>query len=136
MDHTHNPSFELLETITTASLHEISRLLDAGANPNTRDVLDGSTCLHQLASTGRLDAIQLLLSRGADPNILTQNTTTSPLAVAALAGKETTVDLLIENGALLSQSELTSNLIEECQTLGYHKIANFLKSLTPLNPKP
>ena len=99
-----------------------------GADPNFRDVLNGSTCLHHLAAKGHVEAIGLLLSNGADPNLVTQNTSATPLGVAALVGRDETVNLLIANGARLSQPEVASDLLQECRDSGYGRIADVIES--------
>lgn len=121
-------STELLRIAGGGDVKEISRLLDAGANPEFQDVFDGSTCLHQLAAKGHLEAIELLLSKGTNPNLVTQNTSASPLGVAALSGQGEAVDLLIAKGAKLSESEVTIGLVQECRDSGFAKIAEAIES--------
>ena len=79
-------STQLLECAAQGKAEEIRRLLGAGANPNFRDILDGSTGLHHAAASGHKIALQLLLDAGADPNTATQSTSATPLGIAASTG--------------------------------------------------
>ncbi len=121
-------STKLLEIVGNGDVVEISRLIEAGANPNFPDVFDGSTCLHRVAAKGHVDAIELLLSKGANPNIATENTSASPLGVASLAGQVEVVELLIANGAKLSEHEIATGLLKECRDAGYSQIATIIES--------
>ena len=119
---------QLLETVGKGDVEQMSELLDSGADVNFRDVMNGSTCLHQAAANGHVAALHLLLKAGADPNIVTQNTSTSPLGIASLAGHRNAVELLMSNGAQLSNDEVVTGLIDECRSLGHHEIAAILES--------
>jgi hypothetical protein len=61
------PAASAAQTIRNREPALVEVLLDAGADPNSRD-RDGLTPLMWAAAQGRLELVQLLLSRGADPN--------------------------------------------------------------------
>ena len=119
-------STELLEIVESGDISRIAALIEKGANPNFRDVLDGSTCLHRIAGTAEYAALEFLLKHGADPNILTQNTAASPLGIAASAGRLENVELLLKNDARLSTRELSTGLIEEIREYGFDEIVQLL----------
>ncbi|KAI0012664.1 ankyrin repeat-containing domain protein [Xylariaceae sp. FL0662B] len=79
----------------------IQRLLDLGANPNTREGLkvEAETPLHVLLQPPRdLESIQLLLRYGADPNLPSKGK--SPLAMATIHDEDTaSIELLLKAGA-------------------------------------
>jgi len=106
------------------ALDEIRRLVDQGADVNSRDIMHGGTCLHKAAKNEA--ATRLLLELGADPNIATQNTDTSPLGSAALAGRTIIVKLLIAHGAKLSQGEYDTDLLTEIRALGFKEITDLI----------
>lgn len=130
MNSTAEFSTQLLEAVTRGSLDEILLLLNKGADPNYRDPLDGSTCLHRLAEEGDLTAIELLLDRRADLNVETQNTSTSPLGIASLAGRTLVAKFLLARGARLTAYENSSGLIEKCRSSNLDEIATILELAT------
>lgn len=79
----------------------VTRLLDAGADPNAVGVIGGTPMapLHAAAATGWPEGIALLVSRGADPNRPAGVLGAPPLALAA--SREAAV-ALVEAGAVRS----------------------------------
>lgn len=129
-------STALLELVrNNATISEIAHLLRSGADPNFRDVLDGSTCLHHASANSNLAVMELLLENGADPNLVTQNVFASPLGVAALAGQLSAVRLLVANNARLSEHEVKTGLVQECREIGDSEIGLALESTLNQRPK-
>ena len=75
----------------------VARLLDNGANPNTKD-RDGMSPLHHAAQQGHVRMATLLLEHGANPSMFSDNRTT-PLHLAAWHGHDRLATLLLEHGA-------------------------------------
>lgn len=101
------------ELVLKDALALVSRLLDAGANPNEQTVYPtggpagdvrinpappGSSSMHIAASSGNAELVQLLASRGGNPNLLRKDGHT-PFSVAALAGDVPILKELIASGA-------------------------------------
>ncbi|GGP19728.1 hypothetical protein GCM10007981_04580 [Thermocladium modestius] len=88
---------ELLEAAEYGDAKKVKTLLEAGADPNTKDEY-GSTPLHWAALKGHLDVVELLLKHGADPNVKDEDGST-PLHDAAWNGHADVVELLLKHGA-------------------------------------
>src|SRR5204863_9678338 len=82
------------------ALATVSRLLDAGADPNLQTVYPtggpagdvrinpappGSSAMHIAASSGSVDLVKLLVASGGNPNLVRKDGHT-PFSVAVLAG--------------------------------------------------
>lgn len=78
-------------------LTELIKLLEAGTDPNAREVW-GEMPLHMAARAGNTEACDALLAHGADLDAVNDDGET-PLVVAAQARHETTCKLLMEKGA-------------------------------------
>jgi ankyrin repeat protein len=76
----------------------ITRLLDAGEDPNAVLTAEGETLLMLTSHTGNLDAVKVLLDRGADANVQQFRGQTA-LMWAAAEGHAGVVKLLVERGA-------------------------------------
>ena len=87
----------LLEAVRLEKLDECKRLLDAGADVNTRNERK-STPLITAARCGKSEICKMLLDAGADVNAINNNSWT-PLITAADCGKTEICKLLIEAGA-------------------------------------
>eukprot|EP00930_Biecheleria_cincta_P084203 TRINITY_DN73699_c0_g1_i1.p1 TRINITY_DN73699_c0_g1~~TRINITY_DN73699_c0_g1_i1.p1 ORF type:complete len:304 (+),score=90.12 TRINITY_DN73699_c0_g1_i1:90-1001(+) len=78
-------------------LTELIKLLEAGTDPNAREVW-GEMPLHMAARAGSTEACDTLLAHGADLDAVNDDGET-PLVVAAQAGHEITCKFLLEKGA-------------------------------------
>jgi len=87
----------LMAAARTGDLAEMRRLLDAGADPNARDALNGWTPLYHAIHKGQLDAVRLLLERGVNPNQGARRNTT--VRFARQNGQPAIADLLVAYGA-------------------------------------
>lgn len=76
----------------------VSRLLDAGADPN-KALLSGETPLMQAARRGKLDVVRLLLQRGADPDAKESNGGQTALMWAISERHPDVAEVLIKSGA-------------------------------------
>jgi ankyrin repeat protein len=85
----------LFNAVVAGHEEMIVLLLDAGADPNSRDP-DSLTPLHR--ATGNVSATQLLLARGADPNARAAGSQT-PLMHAAGQGHDSALTILLRAGA-------------------------------------
>ncbi|KAI9862248.1 MAG: hypothetical protein M1813_004723 [Trichoglossum hirsutum] len=82
---------------TTAGINRLSRLLGAGAQPDSKGK-DGQTPLSWAAQNGREAVVELLLEKGAQLDSKDEGSRT-PLSWAAENGHGTVVELLLEKGA-------------------------------------
>jgi len=93
------------------SANMVSKLLQAGANPNTTK-WTGESPLMTCANTGTLDAVRDLLDNGADVNAAEITQTQTALMWAAAEKHSDIVALLIERGANINA---VSKLIPEAE---------------------
>ena len=89
----------LLLAATAGNTAIISRLVEAGADPNAALTLNGDTALMLAARTGKIDAIGTLLDSGADVNALETWGGTTALMWAVEEGHIDAVTMLVEHGA-------------------------------------
>ena len=90
----------LLSAIDSKDPEEVRRLLDAGADANTRrsSAKDKPTALHIAAEAGDVDMVGLLLDRGAKIDARDKNRFT-PLHTAASKNSADVCSLLLDRGA-------------------------------------
>jgi len=87
----------LAEAARVGDLEEAKRLLDQGADPNSRDK-NGNTPLIEAGANGQREVIELLLARGADIDAANVDGTT-PFCAACLFHRDETALFLLEKGA-------------------------------------
>ena len=61
-------SIDILQAAGQGDVAGLTRLLDAGGDPNTVHPISGNSALYNACFCSAVDAVRLLLSRGADPN--------------------------------------------------------------------
>ncbi|KAJ5364331.1 uncharacterized protein N7496_010044 [Penicillium cataractarum] len=77
------------------SLSKVKLLIDAGANPNTRED-EGCTSLHFAVERGDIEMVQFLIDKGADMEVTAARDT--PLMMAVRLGDTEVVKKLLANG--------------------------------------
>jgi len=87
----------LMWAARAGALDAMKTLLDAGADPNVRDVRNGWTPLFHAIHKHQVEAVRLLLDRGVDPNNPARMLT--PLMMAASDADPAIVQLLLAHGA-------------------------------------
>ncbi len=92
------PAPDLWPALKEGDLEQVRGLLDAGADPNQREAVLGTTPLFSAAAAGDLELLKLLLARGAELDGLNLDGT-SALIGAAFLGRVDTARHLIEQGA-------------------------------------
>ena len=97
---TREPSGEtsLMSCSRTGSTSAVLKLLDAGANPNEKDLESGQTALMWAASANKIDVASALIDAGANVNTQSLGEFT-PLMFAARSGALEIAFLLLEAGA-------------------------------------
>jgi ankyrin repeat protein len=87
----------LMAAARTGDLDAMRRLLDAGVDPNERDLLNEWTPLYHAIHKGQIEAVRLLLDRGVDPNQPARRNT--PVHFAWQNDEPAIAELLITYGA-------------------------------------
>lgn len=90
-------STPLMWAARSGAVDAMAALLDAGADPRARDVLNGWTPLFHAIHKQQPAAVRLLLERGVNPNQRARMLT--PLIMAAADRDPTIVELLLAHGA-------------------------------------
>ena len=83
-----------------ADTTDISRCLKAGADPNSRNILNGETPLHAAAAFSKTPVVvKALLDAGANPNARNVHAATPLHAAAVLSKNPSVVAVLVKAGA-------------------------------------
>jgi len=93
-----DPALTLEAAVRAGDAAAVARLLNAGADPNSRDVL-GGTPLLTASWLGNASVVSLLLSHGADANAIHREAGASALEYAVLKGRADIVQSLLAAGA-------------------------------------
>ena len=88
----------LMRAARAGDLATMRRLLDAGADPYERDVLNGWTPLFHAIHKGQIEAVRLLLDRGVNPNQGARGT--PAVRFAEQNGEPAIAELLVQRGAI------------------------------------
>ena len=88
----------LMAAIKADNTADVKKLIDKGANPNSRTSPTGWSALHYAARNGNVEEVQLLLNAGADPNYsgTMEGQTSSVVSVQPLAIARATMDLVAQ----------------------------------------
>src|SRR3954447_11391924 len=95
------PAPDLHAAVRAGDVDEVSRLLDAGADPNSLDAL-GGTALLTACWLGQRPVVSMLLAHGANVNAIHREAGASALQYAVLKGRADIVELLLKGGADVS----------------------------------
>ncbi|XP_047231430.1 cyclin-dependent kinase 4 inhibitor C isoform X3 [Girardinichthys multiradiatus] len=93
--HSINCSHYITEVAMLGNSALVNALLEAGADPNVRDMILKLTVTHDAAREGFLETVRVLVDRGADVNLADENGNL-PLHLAAKEGHLEVVKLLLE----------------------------------------
>ena len=96
-EHEANGLTPLMWAARSGSIDAMTILLEGGADPGVRDLVNGWDALFHAIHTGQAGAVRLLLDRGVDPNRPARLLT--PLAMAAADRDPTILELLLAHGA-------------------------------------
>lgn len=123
---------DLAKAAAEGNAKEVARLLDGGANIESRDQFS-LTPLHEAVASGHKDVVELLIARGANVNTTRRNWT--PLKAAAAQGRTDLVALLIAHGASVNFNAGSTALLDA--TIYGHKdvIALLIASGADVNAK-
>jgi hypothetical protein len=80
-------------------------LLEAGADPNMVNAVDGTFPLQMAAENGNPEMVRLLLEAGAEPNKVNRTSGAFPLLVTAICGHRQASQQLLLGGAAIDQIE-------------------------------
>ena len=95
---------QLLVAARNDDVVTVRRVLDNGANPNTRN-RGGTTALMLFVSKGNTEMVELLIAKGADVN-LPNLQKESPLITAAFKGNVGIARILLDHGADINAEEI------------------------------
>jgi len=89
---------ELLSAAFRGRTETVKKLLEKGADPNTKDDI-GQTALMGAARNGHIETVNVLLAAGADVNEKLHATNWTALLLAAFYGQPEVVKALLAHGA-------------------------------------
>ena len=124
-------NLDLHEAAKNGDVESVKKAIANGANPNSRDVFDGTTPIFASVSQGNLEVTKVLLENGADVNHTDNNVASSALAHAAIAGNLDMVQLLVSKGAILGDGD--EDIVNEIKKLGFEEILRILESCSEKN---
>ena len=91
---------ELLKAAQSGETQNVSSVLQAGADVDTKDEASGDSALHLSAARGHDDVVETLLDQGLDVDTRGAEERTALMA-AAMFSRGSTVKLLLDRGARL-----------------------------------
>lgn len=116
---------QLLVSARQADLNQITRLIEEGASPNSRNRL-GKTTLFISIEKNRSDIVKYMLKSGADVNLSTVDMV-SPLMAASYAGNKEIVSLLLEKKPRLEDTDrLHKTALIYAAGMGHTEVAEML----------
>lgn len=141
------PSQESMRTSLIAAVKadntgDAKKLIDKGANPNSRTSPTGWSVLHYAARNGNVEEVQALLKAGADPNYsgTMEGQTGSVVSVQPLAIARATMDLVSQIPAAnmeqtlrqigLNDPALLKSLKDPSASNRYQKVVEILTGVT------
>jgi ankyrin repeat protein len=89
----------LKEAVDTYDIQMVQALLEAGADPNMRDLQYGMSALHEAVSYVNIDMVKLLLRYKGDPNITTKDGRTALHMASIWNSSDKITAVLIDAGA-------------------------------------
>lgn len=89
----------ILDASRDGDIDRVRALLDAGAEPDSPDILSGYTPLHNAVCAGNVALVELLLDSGADIEHSKNTVYATPLTTAVLSHRPEMVRLLLSRGA-------------------------------------
>ena len=89
----------ILDAARDGDIDRVRSFLDAGAEPDSPDILSGYTPLHNAISSGNVALVELLLDSGADVEHSKNTVYATPLTTAVLSRRPEMVRLLLARGA-------------------------------------
>lgn len=101
----------LREAVFQENISTVKYLVEHHADPNVRDVKDGTTALSWAAQTGQTQVVKALLDAGADVNVHDTFSGMTPLGAAAGGGYVEIVRLLIAGGADVNAKDKFGDLL-------------------------
>ncbi len=120
---------DLRRAIEAADVKALRLSLEAGADPNSREMGQGDmTCLMVASTKGNTSLVAVLLDHRADINAKDQVGATA-LMYAAMLGREEAVRLLIQRGADRKVRNIQDDTAADvARKMGHKQIAAFLES--------
>jgi ankyrin repeat protein len=121
--------FELEKAMKNGDEPLAMKLVLAGADVNTHDLLGGYSMLHVAIEKDLLRVAELMIIHGANVNDYCGDGPCTPLGSAAISGRMPLVKLLLAHGAKLSTKEDQQWFYDELKRFGEHEMASMLETL-------